>query len=79
MVQLITLSTPTRVEVELGYGCCWAVTICTSLCGERCLTNLNILKGIGMHTSKITRRKNVFFHKQGGGGGQTSCGNFHNF
>ena len=27
MVQLITLSTPTRVEVELGYGCCWAVTI----------------------------------------------------
>ncbi len=30
VVQLITLSTPTRVEVELGYGCCWAVTI--SLC-----------------------------------------------
>ena len=27
MVQLITLSTPTRVEVELGYGCGWAVTI----------------------------------------------------
>ena len=27
VVQLITLSTPTRVEVELGYGCGWAVTI----------------------------------------------------
>ena len=25
--QLITLSTPTRVEVELGLGCGWAVTI----------------------------------------------------
>ena len=27
VVQLITLSTPTRVEVELGRGCGWAVTI----------------------------------------------------
>ena len=27
VVQLITLSTPTRVEVELGWGCGWAVTI----------------------------------------------------
>ena len=26
VVQLITLSTPTRVEVELGSGCGWAVT-----------------------------------------------------
>ena len=26
VVQLITLSTPTRVEVELGWGCGWAVT-----------------------------------------------------
>ena len=31
MVQLITLSTPTRVEVELGSGCGWAVTMMT--CG----------------------------------------------
>ena len=25
--QPITLSTPTRVEVELGWGCGWAVTM----------------------------------------------------
>ena len=25
--QLITLSTPTRVEVKLGLGCGWAVTV----------------------------------------------------
>ena len=27
VVQIITLSTPTRDEVELGSGCGWAVTI----------------------------------------------------
>ena len=28
--QLISLSTPTRIEVELGWGCGWAVTIIDS-------------------------------------------------
>ena len=36
---------------------------------ERGLTNLNILKCIGIHVSEITRRKNVFFPQTGGGGG----------
>ena len=38
--QLITLSTPTRVEVELGLGCGWAVTIIEKYYIENLVTNL---------------------------------------
>jgi hypothetical protein len=38
VVQLITLSTPTRVEVELGWGCGWAVTVKSILTAQ---LNLN--------------------------------------
>jgi hypothetical protein len=42
VVQLITLSTPTRVEVELGLGCGWALTKCISLENiEKYVSNLS--------------------------------------
>ena len=42
VVQLITLSTPTRVEVELGWGCGWAVT--TSLLQTVLSRSPNLIK-----------------------------------